>query len=146
MYCGIKRWSRKHQSFISKGTEICYKIWRRKNIIRPISNANNKFSSVMNDVLRGSSVDSHCTKNNALSKLTDWQCVSVCSLEDFILDQEKDKLNFNQNDHVFHRPAPLTNTTRKKKISAPIKQIHYILENASYDFSSLVNTYQKTCE
>lgn len=34
----------------------------RKSIIRPISNANNKFSTVMNDILRGKSAYSHCKK------------------------------------------------------------------------------------
>ena len=32
----------------------------------------------------------------------------------------------------------------KKKISVPMKQTHYSMENALYDFYSLVDTYQKT--
>ena len=92
-----------------------------KNIFRPISKANNKFSSVMNDVLRGTSTDSHCTKNYALSKLTEKRCASVCSPEEFIFDQENTKiLNFNENFTSFLRfssPHTLNKYhTRKKSL------------------------------
>ena len=52
---------------------------------------NDKISPVMNNVLKGTSPERHCTKNRALSTMAMRRFAPVCSVEEFILEQENNK-------------------------------------------------------